>query len=100
MKVLIVVISLLFLSCEKVNLGRKKIFIESVVSSPKTVESVTIKNETGNTIDLYNWSVGELNNPNNYTFPINSILNSGSSITIDSLIFDIKDSGSYYLFKR
>lgn len=92
MRLLIVFISLLFLSCEKTNLGRNKIFIESVVSNPKTMESVTIKNETGNNVDLHNWSVGELNNPNYYIFPSNSILIDGSSITIDSLIFEIKDS--------
>lgn len=94
MKLLIIAISLLFISCEKSNLGRNKIFIDSVVSTPKGKESITIKNETGKDVDLHNWSIGELNNPNSYLFPTNTILNNESSIVVDSLIFEIKDSGA------
>jgi hypothetical protein len=89
----ILTISLILLSCEKSPFNKKRIYIQSVTATPKSNESVTIKNETGEVIDLSKWSVGELNNPNSFIFT-NTIIDDGQILTIDSLPFDIKDSGA------
>lgn len=78
------------------------VYIYSVVSTPTTSERVTIKNNSGSTVDLQGWSIGDLNNPYAYTIPSGNVLNNGGAFYFmaSTMGFQINDSGETIYLKN
>ena len=102
--VLIVVLaSLLVVGCDL--LGEEEepdhVYIYSVTASPTDSEQITLKNPTDVTVDLTDWTLGDLNNPNAYTIPNGTLLSSGGYKTYPrtTLGFQINDSGEILYLK-
>jgi len=79
-----------------------KLHFYSVVASPTTSESITLKNNSGGTLDVSGWTIGDSNAPNAYSIPANSILTQGQFITFShtTLGFQINDSGEVLYLKH
>jgi hypothetical protein len=71
-----------FTNCTKEDPEPVKVYILSVTASPTNSESVTIKNNSGNTVDVSGWIIGDLNNSNAYSIPSGNSLNQGQSFDI------------------
>jgi Lamin Tail Domain len=77
------------------------VYILSVIASPTTQESITIKNNSGATKDLSNWKLGDENNPNAYNIPNGTSLLNGETKTFPNTTigFAINDSGETIYLK-
>jgi Lamin Tail Domain len=72
-----------------------QLYIYSVIASPTANESVTLKNNSGATLDLSGWTIGDKNNSTSYNIPSGVILIQGETRTFNHSIlgFQINDSG-------
>lgn len=79
-----------------------KVYISSVIASPTSSESVTIKNNSGNNKDISGWTIGDNNNPNAYMISSNTVLSHGSYLTLSatSMGFQINNSGETIYLKN
>jgi hypothetical protein len=60
-KILLVLTSIIiFCSCKKEEKEPSSVYIYSVISTPTNSESVTLKNNSGNLVDLSGWIIGNL----------------------------------------
>lgn len=89
-------------SCTKEDVEPVKVYIYSVTASPTNSESVTIKNNSGNTVDVSGWIIGDLNNPNSYSIPSGNSLNQGQSFIFyaSTMGFGINNSGEIIYLKN
>ena len=58
--------------------------ISSVIASPTQSESVSLRNNSGSLIDISNYTIGDLNSPNEYSIPNSTILNQGEYLHTDA----------------
>ena len=79
-----------------------KVFISSVVATPTDSESITLKNNSGSTIDISGWTLGDTNDPTSYKIPAGTILTQGSIKVFPhtTLGFQINDSGEVLYLKN
>jgi hypothetical protein len=116
---LVIVILFTFLSCKKTdpepgqdntntNTNNNNnnnepviVYIYSATSTPTLSESITLKNNSGTTVDISTWTLGDLNNPVAYNMPASTILNDGDFKTFShtTLGFQINDSGETLYLK-
>jgi len=91
-------------SCE--NIEKNRVYISMVVSTPTENESVTIKNNSGSSVDLKGWRIGKKSFGYYYTFPSTTILSDGETRTFSAITLgfisslSIKENNeSIYLMK-
>lgn len=79
----------------------KKVYIFSVTATPTENEQITIKNNSGIQKDISSWTLGDKNNPTNYSIPNSTILNQGvkKRFSHTTLGFQINDSGEIIYLK-
>ena len=58
--------------------------ISSVIASPTQSESVSLRNNSGLSLDISNYTIGDLNSPNEYSIPNFTILNQGEYLHTDA----------------
>jgi hypothetical protein len=77
------------------------VYIYSVTASPTDSEQITLKNPTDASVDLTDWTLGDLNNPTAYIIPNGTIISAGGSKTYPrtTLGFQINDSGETIYLK-
>lgn len=103
--VVFIAMTILSSSCKKKENEQKEpstVYIQSAVASPTSSESVTIKNNTGATVDLSGWTIGDSNNPNAYSIPSGNSLGQGNTTTINAstMGFQINDTGETLYLKN
>ena len=91
-----------FTNCTKEDPEPVKVYILSVTASPTNSESVTIKNNSGNTVDVSGWIIGDLNNSNAYSIPSGNSLKQGQSFIFyaSTMGFGINNSGEVIYLKN
>ena len=79
-----------------------QLYIYSVTASPTDNESITLKNNSGASIDISGWTLGDENNSTAYSIPSNTTLAQGESKTFShtTLGFAINDSGETIYLKN
>lgn len=89
-------------TCKKDEIEPSSVYIYSVVATPTNSESVTLKNNSGTSVDLSGWTIGDLNNPNAYSIPNGTNLSQGNSTTFNAstMGFQINDSGETIYLKN
>ena len=97
--------SLLGTACKKEDKDKNEastVYIYSAVASPTSSESVTIKNNSGATVNLAGWTIGDSNNPNAYSIPSGTIIGQGNTMTFNAstMGFQINDSGETLYLKN
>lgn len=102
---ILAIIALLGTSCkkdDKKNNEPSSVYIYSAVASPTSSESVTIKNNSGATVNLTAWTIGDLNNPNAYSIPSGTTIGQGNKMTFNAstMGFQINDSGETLYLKN
>ncbi len=77
------------------------VYIMSVVATPTTAESITLKNNSGSSADIGGWTLGDINDPVAYNIPQNTILSNGSTKKFNrtTIGFQINDSGEIIYLK-
>jgi hypothetical protein len=77
------------------------VYFYHVVATPTDSESIRIKNNSGATVDLSGWKIGDLNNPNAYNIPNGTTLAQGETkfFPRTTLGFAINDSGETLYLK-
>ena len=93
---------IVFTNCTKEDPEPTNVYIYSVVASPTNSESVTIKNNSGYTVDVSGWIIGDLNDPNAYSIPSGNSLNQGQSFIFyaSTMGFGINNSGEVLYLKN
>ena len=91
-----------FVSCQKEEIEPSSVYISSAVSTPTSSESVTLKNNSGDLVDLTGWIIGDLNNPNAYSIPNGVSISQGNTMTFNAstMGFQINDSGETLYLKN
>lgn len=77
------------------------VYFHHVIAHPTDSEAITLVNNNHYSVDLSNWTLGDLNNPFAYNIPVNTILEVDESITFyhTTLGFGINNSGEkLYLY--
>ena len=76
--------------------------IPSVVSSPTESERVTLRNNSGSLVNISNYTIGDLNSPNEYNIPNGTSLNQGEFITYyaSTMGFGINNTNETIYFKN
>ena len=76
--------------------------ISSVIASPTQSESVTLMNNSSSLVDISNYTIGDLNSPNEYSIPTSTILNQGEYITYNAstMGFGINNSNETIYLKN
>lgn len=79
-----------------------KLYFYSVTAAPTHNESITLKNNSGATLDLSEWTIGDKNDPTAYNIPSNTIVEHGAFITFPhtTLGFQINDAGEILYLKQ
>ena len=78
------------------------VYIYSVVATPTENERVTIKNNSGVSVDLNGWTIGDDNEPNAYSIPLGNVINNGSAIYFNAstMGFQINDANEIIYLKN
>ncbi len=81
--------------------GTPDVRIYSVTATPTDSEQVTLKNYSSFTADISHWTIGDLNNPTDYTIPYNTYLGASETKTFphSTLGFGINDTGEIIYLK-
>jgi hypothetical protein len=76
--------------------------ISSVIASPTQSERVTLMNNSGSLVDISNYTIGDLNSPNEYSIPTSTVLNQGEYITYNAstMGFGINNSNETIYLKN
>ena len=76
--------------------------ISSVIASPTQSESVTLMNNSASLINISNYTIGDLNSPNEYSISNSTILNQGEYITYNAstMGFGINNSNETIYLKN
>lgn len=112
-KYLVLVILLTLFSCskedEKTNtpvsnpiIPPSSVYIISVVATPTTAESITLKNNSGSSADIGGWTLGDKNDPTAYNIPQNTMMANGSTLLFihTTLGFQINDQNEDLFLKN
>lgn len=84
-----------------VTLTSGDVRITGVVTQPTDSESITIRNYSTWPVDLSDWTIGDLNDPDSYGIPNGTLIQPGQSVTYSSqLNFGINNSGEIIYLKR
>ena len=88
-------------SCQKEN-EPTSVYIRSVVATPTQSERVTLKNNSGEDVNLNGWIIGDKNNPNAYSIPNGNTIPQGGSLDFyaSTMGFQINDSGETIYLKN
>lgn len=104
-KITYLAVILLALSCKKdEETGSEPtgVYIYSAVASPTASESVTLKNNSGSSMDLTGWTLGDENNPSSYSIPSGTVLTNGQTMNFNSttINFQINDNNETLYLKN
>lgn len=77
------------------------VYIHSAIASPTDSEEITIKNNMGVSMDISQWTLGDLNEPAAYSIPVSTTILVDEEITYDhtTLGFQINNSGETLYLK-
>lgn len=72
-----------------------KVYFMSVTAAPLASESITLRNNSGEAVDISGWTLGNQANPSAYTVPNGIAINQGATRTFPHFVlgFQIADSG-------
>ena len=95
----LLILSIIVLLGSGCNKDKKKgepsiVYISKVIASPTANESVTLRNNSGETADLTGWTIGDLNDPNAYTIPNNTSLGNKSSMNFSATTLGLQINDS------
>ena len=100
-KIILTLLICFSIGCADNILEPNKVFIYSVTATPTNDENVVIKNNSGSTVSLEGWIIGDKNDPNAYIIPAGNTFDQGESYIFyaSSIGIGINNSGEIIYLK-